>query len=329
MGEIAFEYLLAGLEITRGTAATAPTHYLPLAGTLTPKKERYRPAENRGMLAEYFRSVDVRRWSELEAKGGADVYTLPVLLNTLAKGGVSAPTTPGGATTARLWEFAPTMDADDLQSMTLWFGDPNVQVFRSAFCMVDELTLTGEASGTDGVTMSIKGQGRFPTKNNPGSVPSVLQAPLLAPGAMQVWIDSTTIGTTEVVGRVAAAEITIPLGGTRKWLAAGPSAGLDFQALGRSKRHAELKLTLELPDLVQYDQWEAATSLKTRVRFNGPLIETAFYHFVEFDIYGPFDSLDLGENEGSRTIELTILSEYDATAGHDWAVRVQNDRNAL
>lgn len=329
MAEIAFEYLLAGLESTRGTPPANPTHYLPLAGTLTPKKERYRPNESRGMLAEYFRSVDVRHWAEFEAKGGADVYILPLLLNTLVKGGVSTPTTPPGATAARLWEFPPTMDADDLQAMTLWFGDPNVQVFRSTYCMVDELTITGEASGTDGVTMSVKGQGRFPTKNVPGSVPTILQAPLLVPGAMQVWIDTANIGATEVVGRVASAEITIPLGGTRKWLAAGPSAGLDFQALGRGKRHAELKLTLELPDLTQYDQWEAATTLKTRVRFNGPLIETGFYHFVEFDIYGPFDGLDLGENEGSRTIELTILSEYDVAAGYDFCVRVQNDRNAL
>ncbi len=329
MAEIAFEYLLAGLESTRGTPPANPTHYLPLVGTLTPKKERYRPAESRGILAEYTRSADVRRWSEFEAKGGADVYVLPVLLNTLVKGAISTPTTPVGATAAKLWEFEPTMNADDLQAMTLWFGDPNVQVFRSAFCMVDELTLTGEASGTDGVTVGVKGQGRFPTKNVPSSVPAVLTAPLLVPGAMQIWVDTTTIGTTEVLGRVVSAEATIPFGGTRKWLAAGPSGGLDFQALGRQKRHAELKLALELPDLAQYDQWEAATSLKTRIRFNGPLIETGFYHFVEFDIYGPFDALDLGENEGSRTIELTILSEYDAAAGHDFCVRVQNDRSAL
>ncbi len=329
MAEIAFEYLLAALESTKGTPATTPTHYLPLAGTLVPKKARYRPAESRGLLAEYFRSVDVRRWSEFEAEGGADVYIMPVLLNTIVKGGVNTPSTPGGATTARLWEFAPTMDADDLQAATLWFGDPNVQVFRSAFCMIDELTIAGEASGTDGVTMSIKGQGRFPTKDAPGTVPSALQAPLLVPGAMQVWIDTETIGTTAITGRVASAELTVPLGGTRKWLAAGPSAGLDFQVLGRQKRHAELKLVLELPDTTQYDQWVDATSLKTRVRFNGPLIEAGFYHYVEADIYGPFDSLDLGENEGSRTIELIVLSEYDTTAGCDWCVRVQNDRTTL
>ena len=33
--ELAFEYLAAALETTRGTAITAPTHYLPLMGTIT------------------------------------------------------------------------------------------------------------------------------------------------------------------------------------------------------------------------------------------------------------------------------------------------------
>ncbi len=327
--ELAFEYLLAALEDPRGTAATSPTHYLSLSGKVTPKKERYRPSESRGMLAEYYRSMDVRRWSEFEAEGGLDVYTLPVLLNTLVKGGVSTPSTPSGATLARLWTFEPTMTSDDLLALTLWSGDPNVQAFRSVFCMPDELTISADASGTEGVTLSIKGQGQFPTKNVPGSVPSVVVAPLLVPGAMEVWIDAATIGTTAVAGRVASAEVTIPLGGTRKWLAAGPAGGLNFQSLGRAKRHAELKLVCEVPDLAQYDQWVAETTLKVRVRFNGPAIEDGFYHFCEVDAYGPFDGLDWAENEGSRTVELTLLSEYNATAGHDWCMRVQNDRATL
>lgn len=531
MAEIPFEYLLAGIESGgRGVAEDPPTHYLNLAGTVTPRKARYRPNEARGVLAEYTRSVDVRRWSDFEGEGGLDVYTLPLILNCIAKGGVSAPVHPVGGVvgildvianvadgetvtigadvyeldvintdstdntaggswnnvtdpltvdlagagyanvrgvigegdlirieneimkctaivgtdhtfsrgrsgtanaahadaediyisaapggpgappanflvglvatltptqfaaawedefivesteavamrvvtpgaglrrfeitaTAQqapltvaetlagagnawqtgvatyLWNFEPTMDADDLEAMTLYWGDPNVQAFRAAFCMPDDLTISADASGTDGVTLSLSGQGNFPSKTAPSSVPSALSGPLMLPAAMQLWIDTGTIGTTPIAGRVVSAEVKIPGGIARKWLAVGPAGGLDFGAIGRGKRHAELKLVLELPDLTQYDQWVAQTSLKARLRLNGPAIvsvgvgPTVHYYYAEVDIYGPFDGLEWGEFEGSnRTVELTILSEYDESAGYDWAMRVQNDRATL
>lgn len=448
MAEIAFEYLLAKIEATRGSAESAPTRYLNMAGTLTPRKNRYRPDESRGTLAEYYQSVDTQKWADLEASGGLDVYTLPLILNTIVAGGIdgsgataaalttdltgdnndivftavtgggvgntisieyidpaaatqslevdvdgraikvylatdgskvitttgdllkaeiaahpvastlvtcadkagndgsgvvtamgathlsggtgAAVTTPGGGTNSRLWTFTPTMTADDLEAMTVWFGDPNVQVFRSGYCMLDELTIEADASGTDGVTLGISGQGAFPSKVADPVVPTMLDAPLLSPGKTQVWMDTTTIGTTALATRVVSAGITVPSGIQRKWLAAGPTSDLSFTSIGRGKRHAELRLTLEVPDTTEYDYWVAGTVVKTRVRFNGSLIEAGLYFYVDFDIYGPIDGLEWGENAGSnRTLELTILSEYDATAGYDWCFRIQNDRDAL
>ena len=448
MAEIPFEALLAKIESARGTAEAAPNLYLNLAGMITPRKERYRPDESRGTLAEYYRSVDARKWSDWEGEGGLDVYTLPVILNTLVAGGIDGSgataatlttaltgdnndllftavvggntgntisvkytdpeandqalgvnvdgraievflatgvagaitttgdelkaaiaahpvastlvtcedaalndgsgivtamaatfltggagtevTTPDGATLSRLWTFTPTMTADDLEALTLWWGDPNVQLFRAGYCMPDELTISADAAGSDGVTMGLSGMGLFPSKVADPVVPDMMNAPLLMPTAMQVWIDTATIGSTALTGRVVSAEVTVPSGITRKWLAAGPTSDLSFSRIGRDKRHAELRLVLEVPDMTQYDQWVAATTLKVRVRFNGSLIEAGFYYYVDFDIYGPFDALEWGENEGSnRTVELTILSEYDATAGYDFCFRVQNDRDAL
>jgi hypothetical protein len=453
MAEIPFEYLLAALEVAAGTPVDPPTRHLNLLGTISPMRARYRPEEARGTLAQYYRSQTVRQWSEFSGEGGLDVYTLPLLLNTIVKGGVdgsggtkSALTTvlagdnndmvftavmagvagdsitieyddpsgndvtllvtvtalaikvrlatgpagaitstaaevkaaidahttanlmvtvanapansgagvvtemaatplaggangtvylPVGAIKSRLWDFVPTMTANDLKTLTLYWGDPNVQAFQAAYCQLDELTIKGDASGTDGVTLSVSGQGWFPTKTAPASTPAMLQAPFLMPSAMQVWIDTTSaIGTTPITGRVVSAEAKIPLEGPRKWLAAGPGVDLNFGAVGRGKRHAEATLVFEVPDMVQYDQWDAGTSLKVRIRFNGPAIETVgaatFYHYVDVDIYGPFDGLTWGEHEGTnRTAELTILSEYNVAAAHDWAMRVQSDLATL
>lgn len=524
MAELAFERLLAGLEAARGTEVDPPTRWLYLNGTVSPRKTRYRPVEQTGMLAEYHRSTDVRRWSEFEGEGSLDVYTLPMLLNSIVKGGVAAPVHPAGGlvgvlelranvvdgetvtigtdvyqidiintdstdntaggdwnnltdpltvdctgfailalgvgdllrieneimkvtaidpatdeytfargrcgtapaahadavdiyisdvpgmldvpigmvttltpvvfaaaleeeveaetshlcavetitagvgqynlevtvpaatallTTAEtlsgagnawqaagvrnlMWVFTPSMAADDLQSLTLYWGDPGVQEFQTGYNMIDELSITADTSGTDGVQVAISGQGRFPSKTAPAGVPTGLAYPMLLPTSMQVWIDTAVIGATALTGRVVSAEITIPSGVTRKWLASGPAGGLDFTTVGRGKRHAELKLVLELPDMTQYDQWVASDVLKVRVRLSGPSINSygapaaATYYYTEFDIYGPFETLDWGEFEGTnRTVELTILSEYDSTALADWAIRVQSNMATL
>ena len=139
--EITFEYLLAAIEATRGTAVDPPTIYLNLAGLITPQQSRYRPDESRGRLAKHNRSKVVRKWSEWEGEGPADVFTMPFIANMAVKGNVTTPTTPGGATNARLWTFAPTMDADDLETATLYSGDPTVQAFQAPFATVDDFTL--------------------------------------------------------------------------------------------------------------------------------------------------------------------------------------------
>lgn len=448
MSELAFEYLLAGIETTHGTALNPPTKNLGLVGTVKPMMERYRPSEQRGKLAEYYRSKTTRKWSEFEGEGPLDVETLPLLLNALVAGGIDGSgttkaalttnltgnnndivftavnggpagndigityidpgsasasldvdvdgdvikvylatdaskvitttadllkaaiaahpvastmvtcadagaddgtgvvtamtttylsggagatvTTPVGATNSRLWTFEPDMTSDTLESLTLYWGDPNIQAFQAAYGLLDELKITADAGSADGVTMSITGHAQFPAKTAPSSVPAMVLGSLMPAQGMQLWIDTATIGSTAVTGRLISAEVTIPSGVTYKYQAAGPAGTLTYSAHGRGVRHAEMKLVFEVPDMTQYDQWVAGTTLKARLRFNGALIETGFYEYVEVDIYGPFESHAWGEYEGSnRTIELTILSEYDATAGYDYCVRVQNDNESL
>lgn len=447
--EIPFEYLLAGIETAHGTALANPTHNLGLVGTVKPMMERYRPTEQRGKLAEFYRSKTVKKWSEWEGEGPLDVNTLPLLLNALVKGGIDGSgataaalttnltgdnndivftavtgggagnditiayidpaannsalnvdvngsdiivylatgvagaitttgdelkaaiaahpiastlvtcadkaandgsgvvtamaathlsggagaevTTPDGATNSRLWTFAPDMTSDTLKSLTMYWGDPNIQAFQATYGLIDELKITADAGSSDGVTMSVSGHTRFPSKTAPGAVPDMVLGSLMAPQGMQLWIDtSSAIGTTAIASRLISAEVTIPSGVSYKYQAAGPAGTLTYADHGRGVRHAEMKLVMELPDMTQYDLWVAGTSLKARLRFNGALIESGFYEYVEVDIYGPFESHAWGEYEGTnRTIELTILSEYDATATYDWAVKVQNDNESL
>jgi len=330
MSEVAFEYMLMGLESARGTKLDPPTFYLNMAGQVVPRQSTYRPAESRGTLAEYYRSKVVRKWAEWQGEGPADVYTIVPLLECLVKGAGTI-ATPAGGTNARTHTYAPTMNADDLKSMTLYWGDPNIQAFQADYGMIDELTIAADASGEDGVRMSAQGQAHFPAKDPPDSLPTMLTAPMLAPADMQLWIDTASaIGSTEITGRLISSEVTIPSGVTYKWIATGPTGSQEYGLIGRAKRHAEAKFIFEVPDMTQYDLWAAHTTLKVRVRFNGPIIESTLRHYIQVDLYGPFEVLDWGEHEGSnRTVGLTLLSEYDATAGYDFAVVVQNDRATI
>lgn len=333
MAEIPFEQLLIALESTRGTAVNPPTHALAMRGRLSPKQERYRPTDGDGTLAEYRRSKSMRRWSEWEGDSALDTLTLPLLAAMSLRGGIS-PTTPSGGTNARLWTHAPVLTTDDLKSGTLYWGDPNIQMLQAPYAMLDELTIAWDSSGSDGATQAVKGHGQFPSKTAPSSTPALLAAPLIVPAETQLWLDSSSaIGTTEILARVVSGQITIPTGVTYKWLNRAPGTHLSYNATGRSKRHASLQITFELLDMAQYDLFadsDGDTVVKARVRLNGPVIESTLRHYVEFDVYGTFDNPDWGEHAGSnRTLSLTILSERDATAGYDYALKIQNNRSTL
>jgi hypothetical protein len=405
MAEIPFEALLLGLESTAGTGVE-PTHYASLVGTLKPVKEWYRPDEARGTLVEAYRSKVAREWSEWSGDGPLDVYLLPVLLNMCVTGNMTGqPTTPGGATNSRLWTFKPAITTNDLKTATIFWGDRNVQMFEGRFGTIDELTITGDASSTDGSKIAVSGRTQMQdydtytisaiSKANPAEVtigthsllagdkvrvvggemvelhdlvftvadpaattidlaginstgyttyvsggtlekvapvfPAIAASPLVSGASMQMWLDtSSVIGTTAITGRLISAEHVIPVNYGYKHLAVGPTGALTYQRVGRGKRSITTRVTLELTDMEQYKLFENGTYSKLRIRHNGELIETGFYHYVQVDTYGPLNFTDWGELEGTnRTITLEIQSQYDSTLGADFQVLVQNDRTAL
>jgi hypothetical protein len=52
--------------------------------------------------------------------------------------------------------------------------------------------------------------------------------------------------------------------------------------------------------------------------------------YCEVDTYGPFNDFAWGEYEGTnRTLEMTIISEVNATIGSGYRIAVQNVNTAL
>jgi len=339
--ELVFEYLALALEATKGTAVTPPTAWMPFSGKIKPVRGKYRTRDSNGQVAGVTRSKTVRADAEWDGDGGADPNYAPILFNLLIKS-VTSPTTPTNGVLTRLWTFAPTMNALAQKSATIYWGDPNVQIWQSAYCMANQMTISGDADGEDAVTWSMDGFGRFPALVSAPTLPTQAVGDLLMPGAMQLWIDtSSAIGTTEVTGRLVSMEFSIPTGLSPKHYAGGPTGGLNFTKEGIGPRSAKLTFTVELNDISigaskEYQQWAADTQLKVRGRFNGSLIESVtpdYYSYINMDIYGPLDALDWGDVQSTnRTMTFEVTSElnsYAVTAGYDFSLSCQNQKTTL
>lgn len=256
-------------------------------------------------------------------------------------GGTGATATAAVATptTAKLWEFLRTLTSDDLKSATIYDGDPNVQIFQSKYGMCQEMSLDGDASGTDLVAVSMNGISHPPQKVSPPTFPAAITNHYVWPKTLQLWIDAYNgnFGDTEIVQRVVSATLTIPTGVTPKYEGEGPGGTLTYTRVGRAKAHPTLVVVCEFLDTTQYDQaktWGANTRKKVRVRWSGALIETAsstaFYHYVEAELYAKPKVTDWGDLEGTnRTLELTFEGGYLSTAATDLTVRVQGIKTTL
>lgn len=269
----------------------------------------------------------------VKVHGGYEYSSAPTLTVTGDGTGATGTFTLASApSSAKYWVFPRVMTADTIKDASTYWGDPNQKMYQGLYSMITQMVLGGDASGTDAMQMSFDGFTQFPTDlASVPTLPAVAVGPLLMPGAMELWIDSSSaIGTTRVTGRLVSAELTAPNGVVPKYVAVGPAGSLTYDHVGRQKTHPELRLVLEMVDQTQYVLFKNGTDVKVRVRWNGPAIETNYYYAVQADIYGKMSSFSWGELEGAnRTMEVTIMGEYNATAATDLVVAVQNAQATL
>lgn len=330
--ELAFETLAAALESTRGTAVTPPTHTFPLTGTVSPMPEFYEPEEARGTLVRRYRQQKVRDHGEWAAEGGADPEYLPFFLNLITGAGVIS--TPTNGVLTRLHTHKPTITSDAVKTATLYWGDANIQIWQADFAYANELTISADASGTDGATMSISGWSNPPVEVATPTFPALTIGSILMPAAMQIWIDTASaIGTTEVTGRLVSAELTIANNIVPKFIAAGPTGSLTYSRIGRGRPEVSTTFQLEVPDTTQMDQALAATAVKVRIRVSGDQIEAVtptYYEYVQWDTYGKLKFDGWADLEGTnRTATFRIDTVYDSTLGADFQVVVQNQNTTV
>lgn len=329
--ELAFEYLAAAIESAHGTAITAPTFFTNLFGNIQPNSTYYEPLESRGTRYRSYRTKRVRTWGIVSGNGPLDVLTLPYFMQASVQGGAVSPSEVETGVTY-LWEYVPTGDDDDVDSLTFWFGDPNVMVLQGAYGLLDSWTISGDASGTDGSTFALTGHTRTPTKVSAPTLPAQVSGDIMTGLNMQMWLDtSSVIGTTAITGRVISAQHVYTTNFTYKYLALGANPShTSYNSHGLGRPRMVSTVTLELPDTAQFDL--DGQVVKLRVRHNGPLVtgSATNYQYVEVDTYGRLRVGSWGELEGSnRTISFEVQSEVDSTLTADTRVAIQSGLDAL
>jgi hypothetical protein len=339
--ETALEIGWLAEEVTKGTAVTTPTKAAQAGGFLLPERTKT-TGRRAGTLSALKRKKTVHTGASWDTDSQPlDANMFPFWArkflngNNSGSGGVTI-ATPGGATNARLWTYPRLLTIDNLKAMTIISGDPNFQLWQSAYGMVDEAKFSGDASSDDAVMEQYSGHARFPTLVSVPTAPTLVDYPMLVPVLTDMWIDAgvgATIGTTKVNGQYLSHDLTVPTGVTYKELGNGADGGLDFAATGREATSPELSLSIHLSDMVLYNAWAAGDYLKIRLRFNAEpnSIETGFNHYVEVDIFGEldadFDWSDVADS--NRVIDIKLTGQEDTTAGTDLIMRAQNARTTV
>lgn len=330
----------AGGEVTGTTSLVGGSGYVPAAGTFNIGVGAPAAGGRQAVIQATTAGGVITSLKVLDP--GSNYPSAPALTFTGHTGtGASATAVVSAvATIAKLWEFVRVMTADTIKAATMYWGDPNNVMYKAPFGMATDLTLSGDASSTDGVMSSINGIAQLPasgfelTGGSIPALPAISTGPLLVPSAMQFWMDSDTtnaFGTTAISGRFISAEYTCPTGVVAKFVATGPAGGVTYDHIGRQKAHPELKVAFELIDTAQTALFIAGTTVKARVRFNNTtLIESGFYPFVEADIQGKLGQLSWGDLEGAnRTVEFTITGVRSSQISSDARMRIQSNSATL
>lgn len=242
-------------------------------------------------------------------------------------GGVT-PTTPGGATLARLWTYVPSQSVN---SATFRYND-GARTFIAAGMQGNQLTFAGSATGDATLGVDFFGRSRV-TGSLTGSL-TARNPSFLDGWRTNIYIDAfgATAGTTLASSAVLNHSITYNRNLGRKYFygntqAAGgtPAGNLEI----RAQYTFEASATAAGTELAF---WESNTPRLIRIEHIGPVdeIETGQRKFVTIDVAGHYAETDLAGTDGdTRTYQMTVWGRYDATNAYTIRVRAQNSRTAL
>ena len=314
MGIRALRKLQLGRETTAGTAVAAttvwggpatsieelrPITFVPQdIGRLAPGQRTYIPR----LEAQYAMPETVATYEQLPHVFEASIATATPAADSTGSG--------------YLYVYAlPNATASALKHYTLEAGDDQ-QAYEMEYSFVQAFTLAGNTQ--EGVMLrNVQWRGRQKTAaafTTSQTVPSVLD-PLIF-GKSKIYIDPTTMGSTQKSGTLLGFELNVQSGIVPKWTGDG---NLYFYQLVRITPSATLDLTLEYDGTATAEEAAhiAQTKRLIRIQIDGSALTTAgnyTYKALRIDMAGKWESFRvLDEQNGNDVITGRLRIVDDGT----------------
>jgi hypothetical protein len=242
------------------------------------------------------------------------------------QGGVT-PTTPGGATTTRLWTFKPSTTLD---SMTIERND-GARLRTLAGVRVNQFTISGSVGGAQEVTMDLFGTDLATLGSLTGALAD--RTPEFYEGwETKAYIEAFggTPGTTAIEGDALLSwNIQIQNNLGRKYTANNTLAA-SSTTVGKIGITATFQIeAASARAATEYSNWDTGTQRMIRLEFgNNKIWETTLKSFVTIDLPGAWTAVDLnGEDAQTRVYEFSQQYIYDPTLAAGIQIRAQNNRS--
>jgi hypothetical protein len=327
MGDTILDLVQAGLETVRGTGVAATRKVYATAREMSLERTL---AGRPSATGTYFGR---RQPSYSRTQGGlslTDVLTYKVLPwwgQLMWKGGVAG-VTDGGTPPAYAYTFVPTAAVDNLKSATIEGVDSGVP-YQWKQAMVDTWAITWDSDSNDNPDWML--QVTMPTLKPvqqavTGSIADFDVSDTIVARGTKVYVDSATIGTTQITGRAISGAIRGNNNLEYRGYAedeAGPAAN----KVGRGEQEFEADLVLAFSSNAEVAEFlsDAPVAKKIRLeRSHATAIHTTVFPRVRLDIYGYWSGVDFGTRGGERTVGLSFMGFYDTGIAAPFRAEIVN-----
>lgn len=316
-----------GVESTPGTAVATTKRFQSIGIEPSPTVEldQFRPS------GQKFRSLATlnKEWVTAQVAGKPTYTEIIYMLSSLIDTGTI--TTPGGATNARNWNFAPdSFDDDTPITYTVEHGS-SFRADRFAHGLMTEMSMSFSRSSVE-LSGSMMGQELEDGVTLTGSQTSLDLIPVL-PSEVSVYLDDTAaeLGDTKLT-RVISAEASLSSRFNPVWVL--DAAEDSFVAVVEAEPDLSCTLVMEADSVGMAQLTTMRTGVSKFLRIHavsGTEIDAATNNYeLMIDVAVKVsDTSGFSDSDGIYAIEWSFVGVHDATWGQALDVNVQNAATAL
>jgi hypothetical protein len=325
---LALEKVQAAIESTRGTdlPATRKVYAVAVGSLNRPVLE---PANSTGTFADDGSIAYGRGEVGFTMDADLSYEDIPWWMKLALKGGVTG-VTDGGSPPGFTYTFVPTLTADDLNSITMEFGESGLS-YAAHQVMVDEWQIAINPDDNPNWRFSANCLGRdWLIEAYTGAISDRAVENISAAGT-KLYIDSATIGTTQVTGKFISATITgrnqihyKGFGEDELWVAANK--------VGRGKMLFDAEITFEWDadgEFLNYRAANPGVRRFVRIEREGSIIHTTVKKRVRIDMHGFWTTFSPGDRNGNKIYTLNLSTRLDPTSAYKLSMAIHNALTTL